>query len=60
MTRRHYVAIAKVIRDSTAFDNHSSRIQLAREVADMLGEPGMAKNFDRDLFIAYATSDLVE
>ena len=54
MTRRHAIAVAKVIRDTNAVQGADSRLRLAEDMADAI-EP-IAKNFDRDLFIAYATS----
>lgn len=56
MTRKHAIAIAKAIRDSAHFEGTDDRYGFAVEMAALLGQPGMAKNFDRDLFLAYATS----
>lgn len=56
MTRKHTIAIAKVIRDTTAITDPDGLSRFVEEMADELSKPGMAKNFDRDLFIAYATS----
>lgn len=55
MTRQHHIAIAKAIRDSDTFDSHASRVQFAREMADVI-EP-LSKRFDRETFMAFATSD---
>lgn len=56
MTRKHYVAIAKTIRDSDEFGSEEGRYAFAVAMADVLSEDGMVKNFDRDVFMAFATS----
>lgn len=56
MSRKHYVALATVIRDSGLL-TQDQREGLAEEFADALGD--VARNFDRGLFVAYATSTAV-
>lgn len=56
MSRKHFVAVAKTIRDSTAVAE-DERINLAVEMADALEDPDLGvRNFDRETFIAFATS----
>ena len=58
MTRRDHITVAKVIRDTTTIIPGDERITLAEEMASAL-EP-ISRNFDRALFMAYATSASME
>lgn len=52
MTKKHFIAIATVVRDSNL--TLDEKITLANDLADAI-EP-ISKNFDRDMFMAYSTS----
>jgi hypothetical protein len=59
MSRKHYVALAIVLRDSPVIDKEQ-RAALASDFADAMQDDRFgARNFDRATFIAFATSQAV-
>lgn len=55
MTKRDHITIAKTIRDTDVSLGNGERHDLANQMADAI-EP-LSKGFDREMFMAFATSD---